>query len=148
MSICVVLLSYWANVQSLNVLLGMYDNIETDFMFEVMTLDFNRIVNLSAQLQVVDFVFIFFRNIILQFFLSLVFDFLQDFTTNNPVHKVSGELSYMLFQINIIFYRCLFYFFLDFQIKFYNSYLDCISTWYSWIFEYHSFISNPVAIVC
>lgn len=107
---CVVLFSYWENNQSLNVLFEKHENLEIDLMFEVMTLDFNRIVNLLTKLQVVDFVYILFQNTILQCFLSLVFYFIQVLTANDPVHKVSDEFNYRLFLINIIFYECVFFF--------------------------------------
>lgn len=92
-SVCVVLLSYWTNIQSLKVLSGKYENFKTDTIFEVITWDFDGIINLLTQLQVVDFVYILFRNIVLQCCLSLVFDFLQVFTTNHPVHKVSDKFN-------------------------------------------------------
>lgn len=55
--------------------------------------DFNGIINLSMEQLVVDFVFKIFRNIILQCFLSLVYNFLQVFTTNRPVYRVSDEFN-------------------------------------------------------
>lgn len=89
-SVCVVLLSYWTNVQTLKVLSGKYENFKMDVFDEVLTWDVDGIVHLFSQLQIVDFLFIVCRNILLQFCLSLMFNFLQMFTTNHSVNKVSS----------------------------------------------------------
>lgn len=71
---------------------GKYENFKTDIIYEVIW-NVDGVLNLLTQLQVVDFVYVFFRNIILQCFLSLAFNFLQVFTTNQPVHKVNEKFN-------------------------------------------------------
>lgn len=57
---------------------------------EIITWDVEGIIHLCSQLQVIDFFYIICRNIILQFCLSLVLDFLQMVTTNS-VNKVNSN---------------------------------------------------------
>ncbi|XP_050533686.1 protein TRC8 homolog isoform X1 [Daktulosphaira vitifoliae] len=87
-SVCVVLLSYWTNVQSLKVLSGKYENIKIDIVDEVITLDINGIFKLFTQLEIIDFLYLICRNTILQCCLSLVFDFLQTATKQKSIHKI------------------------------------------------------------
>lgn len=54
-----------------------------------MAMDFDEIMHLFTQLQILDFLYLLSRNVILQCCLSLVFDFLQVFTTNNSIPKVN-----------------------------------------------------------
>jgi len=91
-SICVILLSYWSNVYTLKVVSGKYENFKID-IDEVITWDIDGILHLLSQLQVLDFLYVIFRNLILQCCLRLVFDFLQIFTTNRSIHSVSNNLN-------------------------------------------------------
>jgi len=88
-SVCIVLLSYWSNIQTLKVLSGKYENFQTDTIHEVITWDVDGILHLFTQLQIINFLYLLIRNIILQCCLSLVFDFLQVFTTNHSISKVN-----------------------------------------------------------
>lgn len=56
---------------------------------EVITWDVDGLLHLFTQLEIVDFLYVICRNLILQCCLSLIFDFLQMFTTNHSIHKVS-----------------------------------------------------------
>lgn len=68
---------------------GKYEHFKTDLIDEVITWDLDGLVNLFTQLQIIDFLYVVCRNIILQCFLSLIFDFLQMFTTNHSINKVN-----------------------------------------------------------
>ncbi|XP_022173901.1 protein TRC8 homolog [Myzus persicae] len=87
-SVCIVLLSYWANIQTLKVIYGKYENFETDAFNKDITWDVDGFLYLLTELQIAHFLYLLFRNLILQCCLSLVFDFLQVFTTNQSIHKV------------------------------------------------------------
>ncbi|KAL4149454.1 hypothetical protein QTP88_003404 [Uroleucon formosanum] len=87
-SVCIVLLSYWANIQTLKVVYGKYENFETDAFNKDIPWNVDGFLYLFTELQVAYFLYLLFRNLILQFVLSLVFDFLQVFTTNQSIHKV------------------------------------------------------------
>lgn len=88
-AVCVVLLSYWTNIQTMKVLSGKYENFKLDIIYEVINWDFDGILYLLTQLQIFDFLYVVCRNLILQCCLSLVFDFLQMFTTRHSFHRVS-----------------------------------------------------------
>lgn len=98
-SICVILLSYWTNIHTLKVLSGKYENFKTDITDEIITWDIVGILHLLAQLQVLDFLYIICRNILLQFCLSIVFDILQAFTTYHSIPIVSYSIQMNVFQI-------------------------------------------------
>ncbi|XP_026819954.1 protein TRC8 homolog [Rhopalosiphum maidis] len=87
-SVCVVLLSYWANTETLNVLSEKYENFITIMINGAVTWDVDIIIHHFKQLQIVNVLYLLFFNVILQIFLSQVFDFLQVCTTNHTNHKV------------------------------------------------------------
>jgi len=76
-------------MQTLKMFSGKYENFKMDLIEKVILWDLDGIIHLCSQLQIVDFLYVICRNIVLQSCLSLVFDFLQMFTTNNPVNKVN-----------------------------------------------------------
>lgn len=88
-SVCIVLLSYWSNIQTLKVLSGKYENFKIDTINEVITWDVDGILHLFTQLQIINFLYLLIRNLVLQCCLSLLFDFLQVFTTNHSINKVN-----------------------------------------------------------
>jgi len=88
-SVCVVLLSYWANIQTLKVIYGKYENFETDALIKDMTWDVDGLINLFSELEIAYFLYLLLRNLILQCCLSLIFDFLQVFITNQSIHNVN-----------------------------------------------------------
>jgi len=57
------------------------------------TSDVDIIIHHFKQLQIVNVLYLLFFNIILQIFLSQVFDFLQVCTTNHSNHKVNIHLN-------------------------------------------------------
>ncbi|KAL4135689.1 hypothetical protein QTP88_007285 [Uroleucon formosanum] len=85
-SICVVLVSYWENMQKLGLLSEKYKNfkIETTTQLTIWNAD-NYII---IFIQLYPRLYMLFHSIILQYCLSLVFDILQVFTTNHSTHKV------------------------------------------------------------
>lgn len=85
---CVVLLSYWTNVQTLKVLSGKYENTLTD---EVITWDIDGILRIFSELEIVDFFFLVFRITVLQCCLAVVFDILQTAVENHSIHRVSNK---------------------------------------------------------
>lgn len=87
-SVCIVLLSYWANIQTLKVVYGKYENFETNPFDKDIPWNVDGFLYLFTELQAAHFLYLLFRNLILQCILSLVFDFLQVFTTNQSIHKV------------------------------------------------------------
>ncbi|CAH1715155.1 unnamed protein product [Aphis gossypii] len=87
-SVCIVLLSYWSNIQTLKVLSGKYENFKIDTINEVITWDVDGILHLFTQLQIINFLYLLIRNLVLQCCLSLLFDFLQVFTTNHSINKI------------------------------------------------------------
>lgn len=89
-SVCIVLLSYWSNIQTLKVLSGKYENFKIDTINEVITWDVDGILHLFTQLQIINFLYLLIRNLVLQCCLSLLFDFLQVFTTNHSINKVNA----------------------------------------------------------
>jgi len=88
-SVCIVLLSYWANIQTLKVVYGKYENFETNPFDKDIPWNVDGFLYLFTELQAAHFLYLLFRNLILQCILSLVFDFLQVFTTNQSIHKVN-----------------------------------------------------------
>lgn len=86
-SICVVLVSYWENMQKLGLLSEKYKNfkIETTTQLTIWNAD-NYII---IFIQLYPRLYMLFHSIILQYCLSLVFDILQVFTTNHSTHKVN-----------------------------------------------------------
>ncbi|XP_001943793.2 protein TRC8 homolog [Acyrthosiphon pisum] len=87
-SVCIVLLSYWANIQTLKVVYAKYENFETNPFDKDIPWNVDGFLYLFTELQVAHFLYLLFRNLILQCVLSLVFDCLQVFTINEPIHKV------------------------------------------------------------
>ncbi|XP_060879841.1 protein TRC8 homolog [Metopolophium dirhodum] len=87
-SVCIVLLSYWANIQTLKVVYGKYENFETNPFDKDIPWNVDGFLYLFTELQAAHFLYLLFRNLILQCILSLVFDFLQVFTTNQSIHKI------------------------------------------------------------
>jgi len=57
-------------------------------MDEVVAWDIDAIIHIFTQLQIMNFLYLLFCGIILQYFLSLVFNSLQVCTTNHLIHKV------------------------------------------------------------
>jgi len=93
-SVCIVLLSYWANIQTLKVIYGKYENFETDAINKDITWDVDGFLYLFTELQVAQFLLILFCNLILQCCLAIIFERLQifitnQFTTNQSIHKVN-----------------------------------------------------------
>ncbi|XP_060857979.1 protein TRC8 homolog isoform X1 [Metopolophium dirhodum] len=86
--ICVVILSCWVNMQTLNVISKQYVNFNMDIMNKVITWDVDVIIRFFTQLKIVNFLCLLFCNLMLQFGLSLVFNFLQVCATNHSIHKV------------------------------------------------------------
>ncbi|CAI6367587.1 unnamed protein product [Macrosiphum euphorbiae] len=86
-SVCIVLLSNSANIETLKVVYGKYENLETNLFDKDIPWDLFEFLNLLKELQVKHFLYLLFRNVILQCFLSLLFYFLQNFTTNQKIHK-------------------------------------------------------------
>lgn len=101
--ICVVIFSCWVNIQTLNVLSKQYVNFNIDMINEVITWDVNVILFFFTQLQIANFLCLLFCNIILQFGLSLVFNFLQVCATNRSVHKVNPIQLISILNRNNIF---------------------------------------------
>lgn len=95
-SVCIVLLSYWANIQTLKVIYGKYENFETDALNKDITWDVDGFIYLFSELQIAHFLYLLIRNLILQCCLSLVFDFLQVFTTNQSINKVNTYNYYLI----------------------------------------------------
>lgn len=73
----------------MKVLSGKYENFKLDILYEVVNWNFDGILHLLTQLQILDFLYVVCRNLILQCCLSLLFDFLQMFTTRHSFHRVS-----------------------------------------------------------
>ncbi|VVC36295.1 Zinc finger, RING-type,Zinc finger, RING/FYVE/PHD-type,TRC8 N-terminal domain [Cinara cedri] len=87
-SICVVLVSYWTNMQAMKFLSGRYEYFNNALLDEVITWDVNGILHIFTKLQILDFFFVITRNIIIQSCLSLVFDFLHIFSTYRSLLKI------------------------------------------------------------
>jgi len=88
-SVCIVLLSNSANIETLKVVYGKYENLKTNQFDENIPWDVYEFLNLFKELQVEHFLYLLFRNLIFQCFLSLVLSFLQVRTSNQPIHKVN-----------------------------------------------------------
>jgi len=133
--ICVVIFSCWVNMQTLNVLSKQYVNFNMDIINKVITWDVDVIIRFFTQLKIVNFLCLLFCNIILQFCLSLVFNFLQVCATNHSIHKVNPIQLTSITNRNNIFYfsGCLH--------EFYYSYFNGID--HSYTFEY----SNHIVII-
>ncbi|CAI6368547.1 unnamed protein product [Macrosiphum euphorbiae] len=85
-SVCILLLSYREN-KTLEVVYGKYENLETNPFNKDIPWNVDGFLYLFTELQVEHFLYLLFLNLILQCFLSLLFYFLQNFTTNQPIHK-------------------------------------------------------------
>lgn len=101
--ICVVFFSSLANIQAMNVLSKQYANLEIDTINKILTWDVDVIIHHFTQLQIFNFLCLLFSNIMLQFFLSLVFNFLQVCTTNHSTYKVNPIQSTSILNRNNIF---------------------------------------------
>jgi len=89
-SVYIVLLSYSANIKTLKAVYGKYENFETNPSDkDIISWNAEKLLNVFIELQVINFLYLLFRNLILQCCLSLVFNFLQKFTTNQSIHKVN-----------------------------------------------------------
>ncbi|XP_060858690.1 protein TRC8 homolog [Metopolophium dirhodum] len=85
-SICVVLFSYWQNMETLGFLSGKYKNFKIETTNELITRDVDEyMLNL---IQLYPRLYKLFHSIILQYCLSLIFDILQVFTTDYSIHKI------------------------------------------------------------
>ncbi|XP_050435760.1 protein TRC8 homolog [Adelges cooleyi] len=87
-SVCVVLISYWSNIQTLKVISGKYEDIKTDIVDEFITWDISGILKLFTHNEISDFLYLICRNTILQCIISLVFDFLQTTTRHRSIYKI------------------------------------------------------------
>jgi len=86
-SICVVLFSYWQNLQTLGFLSGKYKNFKIEMTNELITWDEDEYMIILTQLYPLSYKL--FKSMILQYYLSLAFDILQFLTTGHLIHKVS-----------------------------------------------------------
>ncbi|XP_026820006.1 protein TRC8 homolog [Rhopalosiphum maidis] len=82
-SVYVVFYSYWANIQTIEVLSGKYENFNGDIVNEVITWNVDGIIHLFTHSQLYQL----FCSIMLQYFLSLVFEFVHVFTTDHSIHN-------------------------------------------------------------
>ncbi|CAI6352635.1 unnamed protein product [Macrosiphum euphorbiae] len=85
-SICVVLVSYWENMETLLFLSGKYKNFKIETTNELITWDVYEYMIIFIQLY--PRLYKLFLNIIIQYCLSLAFDILQVFTTGHSIHKI------------------------------------------------------------
>jgi len=88
-ALSIILFSYWANIQTLKVIYGKYENYETNPFEKDIPWNVDGFLYLFTELQIAHFLYLLFRNLILQSVLSIVFDFLLVFFTNQPINKVN-----------------------------------------------------------
>lgn len=91
MSVYVVLVSYWENIQTRGILYRDYKNIKIDMANELVTWDVDGYIIIFIQLY--SRLYKLFHSLILQYCLSLVFGTLHVLTTNNSIHKVSIKFN-------------------------------------------------------
>ena len=87
-SVCVVFVSYWENIQILELLSGKNKNFKTDMINEVIILNVD-----TYYILIIVHLYQLLRNLTVQYFLSLVFDFLQVYTTDHSIHKVNIQFN-------------------------------------------------------
>lgn len=108
-SVCVVLFSYWANMQILEIISEEYKNVKTNMINEVITWDVDGIIHVFTQLQIVNYLSLILFSIILQYCLSVVNDILLVLTTNHSTHEVNINynnyfyLEYEIIQVLQVF---------------------------------------------
>jgi len=90
-SICVILVSYWENMETLLFLSGKYKNFKIETTNELITWDVYEYMIIFIQLY--PRLYKLSQSIIIQYCLSLAFDILQVFTTGHSIHKVNIKFN-------------------------------------------------------
>lgn len=88
-SVYIVFYSYWANIQTIEVLSGKYENFNEDIVNEVITWNVYGIIHFFTHSQLYQL----FCSIMLQYFLSLVFEFVHVLITDHSMHNVSIKFN-------------------------------------------------------